>query len=105
MLSIRRAAAGVRTNVGSGGREGKPSRSFDDELHLLRDRSIEALPNMQSICGVPQAMVRSGRLSRVRFAMAVEANSSAVVHVIDDDASIGAALESLLEEVGLVTRT
>jgi FixJ family two-component response regulator len=37
--------------------------------------------------------------------MAIEANSSAVVHVIDDDASIGAALESLLEEVGLVTRT
>jgi FixJ family two-component response regulator len=60
---------------------------------------------MQSICGVPQAMVGSGRLSRVRFAMAIEANSSAVVHVIDDDASIGAALESLLEEVGLVTRT
>jgi FixJ family two-component response regulator len=60
---------------------------------------------MPSICGVPQAMVRRGRLSKVRFAMAVEANSSAVVHVIDDDASIGAALESLLETIGLVTRT
>src|SRR5260370_10572028 len=60
---------------------------------------------MPSICGVPQAVVRSGRLSKVRFAMAVEANSSTVVHVIDDDASIGAALESLLETIGLVTRT
>jgi FixJ family two-component response regulator len=37
--------------------------------------------------------------------MAIEANSSAVVHVIDDDASIAAALESLLETVGLVART
>jgi len=40
--------------------------------------------------------------------MAVEANDSndsAVVHVIDDDASLGAALESLFETVGLITRT
>jgi FixJ family two-component response regulator len=67
--------------------------------------TVHIIDGNLSICGVPQAMVRSGRLSKVRFAMAVEANSSAVVHVIDDDASIGAALESLLETIGLATRT
>jgi FixJ family two-component response regulator len=77
----------------------------DDDLRLRRDQRVEALPSMPSICGVPQAMIRSGQLSKVPLAMAVEANSGAVVHVIDDDASIAAALESLLETVGLVTRT
>src|ERR1700730_6707183 len=79
--------------------------TVDGDLRLLRDQGIEALPSMPSICGVLQAMIRSGRLSQVPLAMAVEASSSAVVHVIDDDASIAAALESLLETVGIVTRT
>jgi len=77
----------------------------DGDSRLLRDQSIEALPSMRSICGVLPAMIRSGRSSKVPLAMVVEGNSSAVVHVIDDDASIAAALESLLETVGLVTRT
>ena len=47
----------------------------------------------------------SRRLSKVPLAMAVDANSGTIVHVIDDDASIGAALEGLLETVGIVTRT
>jgi FixJ family two-component response regulator len=80
-------------------------RIVDDDLRLLRDQSIKALPSMPSICGVPQAMIRNGRLSKAPLAMAVEANSSAVVHVVDDDASIGAALESLFETIGLVTHT
>jgi FixJ family two-component response regulator len=85
--------------------EKAPVHIVDGDLPLLRDQSIEALPSMPSICGDLQAMIRSGRLSKVPLAMAVEANSSAVVHVIDDDASIAAALESLFETVGLVTRT
>jgi FixJ family two-component response regulator len=47
----------------------------------------------------------SSRLSKVPPVMAVEANSDVVVHVIDDDASMAAALESLLEQIGLLTRT
>jgi FixJ family two-component response regulator len=78
---------------------------FDDDLRLLRNPSIEVLPNMPPICGALQAMIRSDRILKVTLAMAIETNTSAVVHVIDDDASIAAALQSLLETVGLVTRT
>jgi FixJ family two-component response regulator len=49
-----------------------------------------------------------GLYTSVICAMAAEANDGndrAVVHVIDDDVSLGAALESLFETVGLVTRT
>jgi FixJ family two-component response regulator len=88
--------------VQAGGKAGV--QVVDDDLRLMRDQSIEALPSMPSICRVLPAMIRSGRLSKVPPAMEVEANSGAVVHVIDDDASIAAALESLLETVGLVTR-
>jgi FixJ family two-component response regulator len=71
----------------------------DDDLRLMRDQGIGAAR------GVLPTMIRSGRLSKAPSEMAVEATTGAVVHVIDDDASIAAALESLLETVGLVTRT
>jgi FixJ family two-component response regulator len=37
--------------------------------------------------------------------MPFEANNRAVVHVVDDDALLCGALESLFESVGLETRT
>lgn len=39
------------------------------------------------------------------FAMPLEDNDTVVVHVVDDDASMRNALESLFETVGIVTKT
>jgi FixJ family two-component response regulator len=39
------------------------------------------------------------------LAMAFETNEKAVVHIVDDDASLRVALESLFETMGLVART
>jgi FixJ family two-component response regulator len=39
------------------------------------------------------------------FAMPIQANERAIVHVVDDDASMRGALESLFTSVGLASRT
>jgi FixJ family two-component response regulator len=44
-------------------------------------------------------------MTQIAVGMPLEASDKAVVHVVDDDASICAALESLFDSVGLVTRT